>query len=168
MNHCYLLPFLFEVLQVCCWALMNDPMKASIARCPLLREQGFQKCKSLMIRAIADHWQWLQSKINCCAYPVDRQRLIQETVRSVWIDWYASCARAIPLKVEYLLTKGVARYLLRNGSLLSIEVEPKLIDGLVLEALVANISTLLFRRVLSVDCSRVGMCLNRLRIKVVR
>ena len=36
---------------------------------------------------------------------------------------------------------------------------------LFLEALVANTSTLLFQRVLSIDCSKLGMCLDRLRIK---
>jgi hypothetical protein len=30
---------------------------------------------------------------------------------------------------------------------------------------VANTSTLLFQRVLSIDCSKLGMCLDRLRIK---
>ena len=60
---------------------------------------------------------------------------------------------------------GVARCLLRNGSLLSIEVEPKLIDVLVLETLVVNTSTPLFQRVLNIDCSRLGMRLDRVHVK---
>ena len=36
---------------------------------------------------------------------------------------------------------------------------------LFLEALVANTSTLIFQRVLSIDCSRLGIYLDRLRIK---
>ena len=64
-----------------------------------------------------------------------------------------------------MLFKGVVRYLLRNGSLLSIEVEPKLIDVLVLETLVVNTSTTLFQRVLNTDCSRLGMRLDRIHVK---
>ena len=48
------------------------------------------------------------------------------------MDWLISDLRKSDSSYDFIsAVLGVARYLLRNGSLLSIEVEPKLIDVLV-------------------------------------
>ena len=89
-NRCWLLAFLFEVLQMCCRALMNDPKKVFIQDVHYLGERGSPKCNSSIIwmlsnlgpiRVVADLWNWLQCIFNGCVYSADRQPLIQEIGR---------------------------------------------------------------------------------------
>ena len=61
-----------------------------------------------------------------------RKAAIDTGNRQISMDLLISDLRKCDSSYGYVLAvKGVARYLLRNGSLLSIEVEPKLIDVLV-------------------------------------
>ena len=64
-----------------------------------------------------------------CQFP--REAAIDTRNRKRGIDWLISELRKSDFSYGYVsVQKRLARYLLRNGSLLSIEVEPKLVDVL--------------------------------------